>query len=236
MHKSHPESGFTIVEVLAASALLSIIVLCAVQGWAVVNRLSFDLLLRQKAIFVLNGEMERAVALYTRTNFGASVTSSSTGYTAYAAIVGSGTRITYSTAVAPVTFTVSTASAFTLASAPDSLVWMNGGGSGTPFNYVWLDRPRGLLARLSWSACTVTNATSKACWVIGSPAGQKSKSNAVCYGYGGGSGVCELITMFLDYPYVIAGGVPTPLVGGVASAGATPASTLSLSTIVGRRE
>ncbi len=222
------------MEVLAASGLLSIIVLCLVNGWAALERLSFDVLLRQKATFVLNGEMERVAGLYAKTSFGASVVKSATGYAAQAGIVGSGTRVTYSTTAVPVTFTVATASAFTAAAAPDTLVWLYAGGSA-PFNYVWLDRPRGLLARLSWSSCDVTANTSSACWVL---AGKQPGPGptATCYGYGGGRGVCDLITMFLDYPYVLVGGAPTPLVGGIASAAASPGTTLTLSTIVGRRE
>lgn len=220
------ERGFTIVEVLAASALLSGLALCLVQGWAVLDRMSFEALLRQKAIFVLNGEMERAAALYTQTSFGASVTSSNAGYTAYPGIVGSGTRITYTTTAAPVTFTVTTAAAFTAANAADSLVWLYRYGGATQ-NFVWLDRSRGLLARLSWSACQVTDVTSSSCWVTGGKQ-PKSKGTATCYGYGGGSDVCELITMFLEFPYVLTGSVPTPL-------GTITPGTLSLSTIVGRR-
>jgi prepilin-type N-terminal cleavage/methylation domain-containing protein len=233
LRKISTEDGFTLVEVMAASVLLSVLVLCLINGWAALDRLSFDVLLRQKAIFVLNGEMERASALYGKTSFGAGVSQGTAGYTASPGILNSGSRVTYATTASPVTFTVKTLSAFNAPAAPDTLVWLYGTQS-PPLNYVWLDRSRGLLARLSWSSCDVTDLTSSACWVTGGKQ-KKSKNTATCYGYGGGSGVCDLITMFLDYPYVLVGGVPTPLVGGVASTGTAP-TTLTLSTVVGRRE
>lgn len=220
---------------MAAGVLLSILALCLINGWTALDQLSFDILLRQKAIFVLNGEMERASALYAKTSFGASVSQGSTGYTANPGIVNSASRITYANATPPVTFAVTTLSAFSAPAAPDTLVWLYGAQS-PPLNYVWLDRSRGLLARLSWSSCDVTDQTSAACWVTGGKQ-TKSKNTATCYGYNGGSGVCDLITMFLDYPYILVGGVPTPLVRGTASATQTASlTTLTLSTIVGRRE
>lgn len=218
---------------MAAGVLLSILVLCLVNGWAALDQLSFDVLLRQKAVFVLNGEMERASALYSKTSFGSGLAQSTTGYTANPSIVNSGSRVTYATTTSPVTFTVKTLSAFSATAAPDTLVWLYGAQS-PPLNYVWLDRSRGLLARLSWSSCDVTDLTSSACWITGGKQ-KKSKSTATCYGYAGGSGVCDLITMFLDYPYVLVGGVPTPLIRGKATTGAAAATTLTLSTIVGRR-
>jgi prepilin-type N-terminal cleavage/methylation domain-containing protein len=235
LRNNSSENGFTLVEVMAASVLLSILVLCLVNGWAALDQLSYDVLLRQKAIMVLNGEMERASALYAKTNFGSSVNQSSNGYIANPGIVNSGSRITYASTTPPVTFTVTKLSAFNAPAAPDSLVWLYGAQS-PPLNYVWLDRSRGLLGRLSWSSCDVTDQTSTACWITGGKQ-KKSKNTATCYGYGGGSGVCDLITMFLDYPYVLVGGIPTPLVKGAATAGATALlTTLTLSTVVGRRE
>ena len=62
MRHPSPQDGFTLVEVLAAGAVLSAVTLCAVRAWAVVDGLSFDLQLRQKAVFALNGEAERLAA------------------------------------------------------------------------------------------------------------------------------------------------------------------------------
>ena len=59
------DRGFTLIEVLAAGTILSVVALSLVKAWTVFDGLSFDLLLRQKAVFVLNGEMERAWATYT---------------------------------------------------------------------------------------------------------------------------------------------------------------------------
>lgn len=221
------DEGFTIIEVMAAGALLSALGLCLVSGTTVLDRLSYETLLRQKAVFVLNGEMERVAALYTKTSFGSSQTVSTTGYTAVSGIINSGKRATYVSSQPQVTFAATTAASFTNASTANSTVWLYQTGNATQ-NYVWLDRDRSLLARLSWSSCDVTDQTSASCWVTGGK--QKTgKNTASCYGYGGGTGVCDLITMFLDYPYTISGGAPTPLA-------TVTATTMSLSTIVGRRE
>ena len=221
------DDGFTIIEVMAAGALLSALGLCLISGGTVLDRLSYETLLRQKAVFVLNGEMERLAALYNKTSFGSNISTSTTGYTGITGITNSGTRATYTSSQTQVSFGVTTAASFTNAGTASSAVWLYQSGGATQ-NYVWLDQARGLLARVSWASCDVTDQTSTSCWVTGGKQ-KNAKNTAACYGYGGGTGVCDLITMFLDYPYVISGGAPKPL----ATATAT---TLSLSTVVGRRE
>ena len=221
------DDGFTIIEVMAAGALLSALGLCLVSGTTVLDRLSYDTLLRQKAVFVLNGEMERLAALYTKSSFGSNISTATTGYTAISGITNSSTRATYTSSQVLVTFGVSTAASLVNTSTADSAVWLYQSGGATQ-NYVWLDRSRGLLARLSWASCDVTDQTSTSCWVTGGKQ-KAAKNTATCYGYSGGSGVCNLITLFLDYPYVVNGGAPVPLA-------TVSANTLSLSTIVGRRQ
>ena len=53
------DEGSTLVEVMVASTVLSVVALGLVNAWTVMDRMSFDTLLRQKAVFVLNAEMER---------------------------------------------------------------------------------------------------------------------------------------------------------------------------------
>ena len=61
--------GFTLIEVLIGTVLIAILVLGLSGLWTTVNNQFLFLTLKQKAIFVLNGEMERLTALYRLTNF-----------------------------------------------------------------------------------------------------------------------------------------------------------------------
>lgn len=227
------DQGFTLIEVIVAGAMLSVLVLCMVQTWAVCNRLSFDLLLRQKAVFVLGGEMERLAGLYNTTSFGALPPASSSGYPSLTNIPNSATRSTYPKGSLP--FVTNSVATFTTA---DTYVWAsNSGGSGTP-NFVWLDRDRGVIARLSWVGCAVSSGTvsnsAQACWT---EAGKVPKAPPgtpfACVpfsGYGGsGAKACQLLTLVLDYPYRLQNGTP------VQDPQTAALKTMTLNTIVGRR-
>lgn len=203
------DSGFTLVEVMVAGVLLSVLALGLVNAWAVFDRLTFSNLLRQKAVFVLNGEMERLAAQYTLGQF---TPDQQTGYPALSSLTGSTKRATY-TAADNLSFTTTSLAAF---QASDTPVWLPGGSP--PTNWVWLDRPRNLVANLSWVSCPVTDKLGAACWGQGGKTGATSK----CYR----DVPCQLVTVVLTYPYRLAGSAATPL-------GAT--STLTLSTIVGQR-
>ena len=61
--------GFTLIEVLIGTVLIAILVLGLSGLWTTVNNQFLFLTIKQKAIFVLNGEMERLSALYRFTNF-----------------------------------------------------------------------------------------------------------------------------------------------------------------------
>lgn len=63
------QRGVTLIEVMIALVLTSILVLGLSGLWANVSRQFLFLTLKQKAVFVLNGEMERLSALYRFTDF-----------------------------------------------------------------------------------------------------------------------------------------------------------------------
>ena len=67
--KDAKQSGFTLIEVLVGIALIAILVLGLSGLWTTVNDQFLYLTLKQKAVFVLNGEMERLSSLYRYTNF-----------------------------------------------------------------------------------------------------------------------------------------------------------------------
>ncbi|MGI4795185.1 MAG: type IV pilus modification PilV family protein [Janthinobacterium lividum] len=230
----HDEAGFTLVEVLAAFAILACLGLCIINLWAVCNQTTFELLQRQKAVLVLNGEMERLAALYENTPFGGSPITSTSGYPLLTNVPGSDTRLTYAansigfgSRVIP--FAYSSTSAFS--AGPDTGVWIGGGSPAQDF--VWIDHGRNLMGRLSWATCPVSSnsQTSNLCWTT--PAGGKAPPYvaSACMLFASpaasGSTPCLLVTMILDYPY--------RLTNGAAVQAATTLSTLTLSTIVGRR-
>ena len=168
------DGGFTLVEVLAAGTVLSVIVLCLVRAWTVFDVMSLELQVRQKAVFVLNGETERLSALYSVGGFGGAGPAqlqpvSGSAYPAITGIAGSASRLVYGQATTSAKpFTVTSYGAFVAPSSSDFAVLISGGGPSTQ-NFVWLDRPRNILGRLSWVACPIADpaggtTTSAACW------------------------------------------------------------------------
>ena len=256
MRRRSPEDGFTLIEVMAAGAVLSAVVLCAVRGWAVMDQMSLDLQLRQKAVFALNGEAERLTALYTVGGFNGSARKpsgpgtlqavSGPTYPALAGVTGSAARLTYATATTGPTFDTTSAATFSSATSTDSAVWIYGNGPTTQ-NFVWLDRLRNIMARLSWVACPLsavpspngtggpagsglTGNTSAVCW-----GSTRASPPNLCYAYDAtpGGTPCSLVTLVLEYPYRLSGGVPVAE-SQYAGSHLTP-TTLTLSTLVGRR-
>ncbi len=212
-----------------AGAILSALCLWMVQAWASLDKMSFDLLLRQKAVFVLNGEMERLSELYTTvTGFGWAISQGNNGYPALANIRSSTVRDLYPPS--GMSFTTMVAGPSTTAGAflGDDTRVLQVTVNGLQQDFVWLDRGRRLAARLSWVACPVTNALATACWTTNGTVG----STQPCYDFGNnaktgnstGAGPCMMIILVLEYPYQLQGSVPVAF--GVQS-------TLTLSTIVG---
>lgn len=225
------DGGFTLVEVMAATAVLGVLVLCLANLWEVLDRMSFDLLLRQKAVLVLNGEMERLATLYDTTGFGAGTLLLSTGYTALAGIPGSATRLVYATNSTGINAVSNAASSL---QTSDSAVWAYGSGSAMQ-NFVWLDSSRNLLARISWVTCAISASTTQTCWTVAgagapappAPAAPTAGSSYACLNFSGsGNGSCMLLTLILDYPWLLSNNAPVAM---------AHQSTLTLNTIVGRR-
>src|SRR5436190_22144616 len=85
--KAAPRSsqrGFSLIEVMFASMILSIFVLGIGGFWYQASSHTTELVLREKAILALSGELERVTALYVYTGFGADLTNgpvTTTGYT-----------------------------------------------------------------------------------------------------------------------------------------------------------
>lgn len=223
-----PDRGSTLVGVMAAGVVLGTLALGLANLWPVLNRLSFDALLRQKAVFVLNGEMERLAALFATTGFGGGKREKSEGYAALPNLANSDRRRVYAPDSTGVTFAVGTLAAF---QAAETNVWVVGSGKSAR-NYVWLDRERGLVAQISWLECNIDPNRNAGCWSVAAGGDVDDEDNSdsgdeKCFSFkGGGKGSwCRHVVLVLEYPYRITGSAAVPL---------SP-RTMTLGTIVGRR-
>jgi prepilin-type N-terminal cleavage/methylation domain-containing protein len=216
--RRHPQRGFTLVEVMFASMILSIFILGVGGFWYTASSRAADLVLKQKAIFVLNAEMERISALYVYTGFAADLLNgpvSTSGYDGLAAIPA--TRLIYPDGIgAYASSDYVTTSAVTFAASEFNVLLQSNLFSSLNRTYVWIDKGRSIVGRLSW---VTTNISVGSCIQLLDCACQPADNLLL-------ENQCKRLDVFLEYPYRIDGtGTITP-----------PATllTLSLKTIVGR--
>lgn len=230
------QSGITLMEVMIGIVLVGILVLGMNGLWEAAARQLDEASLRQRAVFRLNGEMERLSALYI---FGAGpanpVEVQDYATSAIPARVGSyiGTSIsTNPTANRRYIYSdvggspaATTAADFTKTVDTDGhnaeeiyrgIYYLDAGIVGTTGddrNLVWLDRERGVLAQLSWELSAIPNTD---------PAlsGSKPCNN---------NKPCQLLTLYLDYPFRYSSDTSDPR-GDIG-----PVETITLQTIVGQR-
>lgn len=164
--------GFTLIEILVGMILTSILVTGLVGVWQMVDDQLFRSTLRQKAVFVLNGHMERLVAMYRS---GVAFTS----------------RLTTNNGSA--TLPLQPATVLILLGDPSGLIQTDrsklvmgeilyhdlgaAGSSNEDRNVVWLDDRRRITAQLSWTLADTTNSN--------------------CFG----AVKCQLLTLYLSYPF-----------------------------------
>lgn len=169
-------------------------------------------------MMVANAELERVTALYNGTSFGVAGPVTTTGYDGLASIPS--TRLIYPNSLSSYISGGSndyiTTSSNTFLTGSDALVWVN--SQIVPAlnrSYVWIDKPKNVIGRVSW----VTNTVNPAACIVGG-------DGCWCRGFGGGGFVrCQKLDLYLEYPYRLSGGNANA--EGVLQ-------TLSFSTIVGR--
>jgi len=187
------QDGFTLIEVMIAASILSIFVLGLGGFWALADKRADELILRQKAIFVINGEMERLSSLYAFTEFGDSAPANSTGY-------GSGSfpssRLVYPSSVSSYTtgspneFTTTSGSSF--GSGSEFQVYIQNSSSNARRNYVWIDKARGIAGRLSWSTSDINVLLCVGPWPC------RCANNS---GSTSGWSSCRVLELYLEYPF-----------------------------------
>jgi len=227
------QSGLTLIEVMVGMLLVGILLLGTNTLWVIVADQFDDLSLRQQAILRLDGEMARLVEVYgdsantaatvTVTNYATAAPTASASYLAAPA-----TRLIHGTGGGAQGYVQAFAGAaqFRAAIAADG---SNAGQVMSPIYYfdagvaavttddrnlVWLDRSRNIVGQLSWSLTPIlgTGLTPRDCGVAS----------------------CNVLTLYLDYPYRFDVSVD-PLATAQTEIPGAAVETITLQTIVGHR-
>lgn len=197
------------IEAMIAMLLTSILAIGMIGIWGLVSEQVMQLTIRQKALFVLHGEMERVTALYRHTDFIGYVNTHTDASGAntpapedrwiYRGVGGA----------VPDLMLVTSSSVF---DRIDEIYYEANGGGSTGNNYVWLDYENGVVAKIWWNL-TNDNVAAGSCYV------------SDCY---------ELI-FSLEYPYrFVSGSVTAPAATMTALSGGV--EKLTAQTFIGRRE
>ena len=202
-----------------ASTILSIFVLGIGGFWYQASTRTTELVLRQKAIFALTGELERLSALYVYTGFAADTVNgptTSTGYTDGLAALPT-SRLIYPNDMnyaandfIQSTYTSFSADEFEVLAKTNILPALSR-------DYIWIDKAHAIVGRFSWSA---TDISVSSCIQALDCSCQRFDDLALT------GGRCKTLDVYLEYPYRVdsSGNVTAP--GNL--------QTLSLRTIVGR--
>ena len=231
--RSIRQRGFTLIEAMTAGVVLSILAMGLVGLWSTAGGAVNDVVIREKAIWALNGQMERLTALYQFTNFGDGGGTTSSGY-GYPAAYAS-TRLVYGDDLLDV---VGGLLGGLLGLDADDVAFLESpadfeDAEGYPVavfalparNYVWVDRDRDIVGRLSWQQSNVVVNT---CGAENEPGG--GGSACLCRDFDGSGGArCREIMLTLEYP------LRWNRASNQAVAMPQPTEILSLRTIVGRR-
>ena len=220
------QHGFTLIEIMVSMVLVGILVVGLSGVWTMVGEQFFRITLRQKAVFVLHGQMERIAMMYRTGTDNMEMSSVTSGYDA---TTHPNTNTYYVFAdSAPLDdidsdILIATQDEFELESVdedvPDpglgAIYYMDIaplGISSEDRNVVWLDKDKNVTAIMSW---TLSDTDID---VDNPVAGDDC--------YDGATATCQLLTLYLDYPYRYSDGGLTEMLG--------TAKTIILKTIVGR--
>ncbi|MGY8938210.1 MAG: type IV pilus modification PilV family protein [Alphaproteobacteria bacterium] len=146
------QSGMTLIEIMITIVVLSILVLGISGLWANVTGDFIALTIRQKAIFVLNGEMARLSALFRFGNYKPFVEGNSRNYTEIPKTrdifpeSGSGSATVDEIVVTSAQGTFSCGNN----TCAGSVLYIDNPLSGGQRNYVWIDQARNIVGELSW--------------------------------------------------------------------------------------
>jgi len=213
------QRGFSLLEVMFASTILSIFILGIGGFWYQASTRVFDLVLRQKAVFALSGELERISALYVYTAYAADSVNGpliTTGYTDGLASLPA-TRLIYGSNITSYASNGYVRALYGSFAADEFEVFLKTNIlPALSREYIWIDKSKGIVGRLSW---TTTDINIASCVQAGDCSCQRFDNLALS------GGRCQVLEVYLEYPYRVDSGTIT-----------APASlqTITLRTIVGR--
>ena len=215
------QKGFSLLEVMFASTILSIFILGIGGFWYQASSRVADLVVRQKAIFALSGELERISALYVYTAYATDLVNgplTTTGYTDGLASLPT-TRLIYAGDIGSYASNDYVRNLYGSFAADDFEVFVKANIlPSLDRDYIWVDKSRNIVGRLSWTATDITSVSSCV-----------QASDCSCHRFddlASSGGRCKLLDVYLEYPYRIdsSGNITAP----------ASLETISLRTIVGR--
>ena len=213
------QRGFTLIEVMTASMILSALIIAIGSGWVVADRETSGLITRQKAIFMADAEMERLTTLYGTTSFRKFRAGQHHRLYRDRCLSLHPADLSHQPVVLSVRqrrTTPSMRSATFTNAGSDFQVWINSNFiSSLNRAYVWVDYDHNVVGRISW---TTSNITPSPC------TGADGCGCMILFGTFL-AGTCQKLVLYLEYPYRMVSGNP------VADSNL---QTLTLSTIVGR--
>ena len=215
---SRAEQGFTLVEVMIGIVLTAILTLGLTGLWAMAADNFLDSAIRQKAIFALNNEVERFVAINSYEYVAGAAKDSGDTFQR--------TTVPYDENIWDTTLTkgnfITTGPDFN----PEQVLYV-GGGSNTDRNLVWLDQEDGIVGSIHWIWGQYTNSLD-----LGLSNGRTYVAvagAANCH-----SEPCNYLVFFIRYPYRYdaSAGTLTPSAG---SAEESALQEIELHTVLGLR-
>ena len=215
------QRGFSLLEVMVASTILSIFILGIGGFWYQASSRTYDLVLKEKAIFALSGELERISALYVYTSYAADPVNgplTTTGYNDGLASLPT-TRLIYAGDISSYASNDYVRNVYGSFTADEFEVYVESNIlPALKRDYIWVDKSRSIVGRLSWTATDITSVTS----CVQALDCSCQRFDAVA----SSGGRCKLLDVYLEYPYRIdsSGNVTAP----------ASLQTISLRTIVGR--
>lgn len=211
---------------MVAGGMFAVMATGTMHMWVSSNQVSHDLLIRQKAVFVLHGEMERLTSMARRSEFFHSGLHYGSffpnlAYKTFALPIFSWERYMYENTVDPFTgggnndFVTEDVNKFDHEN--DHYVLFDENGFTTDRNYVWIDRDRNIAGMISF-------------WVQGVSVDDCEFSDCECVDFEGTSNgdLCAMTELLLDYPYSLNDSDEMEQSG--------PLKTLTLRTIIGRQD
>ncbi|MBF0382716.1 MAG: hypothetical protein HQL69_16970 [Magnetococcales bacterium] len=172
-HKSM--QGFSLVDVMVGMMLTTILVTGLTGLWGMVSEEFFKLTLRQKAVFVLHGNMERVASLYRYTSFWQDNTTLHTDLSNIIHQTGTNGTENSNLFVTGLVYRETTDASVEKDDFVEGQVLYMDYSASNDINVVWLDRELDITAKMYWTLSSI----SSECYIDD----------------------CSLLTLYLEYPF-----------------------------------